>query len=102
MLTNPDIHDALVELSKLDGAFVLRGDGFIQAAGVFLTSPPTEAELVSGLGARHAAAAAVTMRTMATAIVVSATDGKVRAFSGGKMVPQIDPDFAHWHISMKK
>ena len=42
MLTNPDIHDALVELSKLDGAFVLRGDGFIQAAGVFLTSPPTE------------------------------------------------------------
>ena len=50
MLTNPDIHDALVELSKLDGAFVLRGDGFIQAAGVFLTSPPAETELVSGLG----------------------------------------------------
>jgi len=40
MLTNPDINDALIELSKLDGAFVLRGDGFIQAAGVFLTSPP--------------------------------------------------------------
>ena len=40
MLTNPDIHEALVELSKLDGAFVFRGDGFIQAAGVFLTSPP--------------------------------------------------------------
>lgn len=30
MLTNPDNHDALVELSKLDGAFVLRGDGYIQ------------------------------------------------------------------------
>ena len=102
MLTNPDIHDALVELSKLDGAFVLRGDGFIQAAGVFLTSPPTETELVSGLGARHAAAAAVTKRTMATAIVVSATDGKVRAFSGGKMVLQIDPDFAHGHISINE
>ena len=102
MLRNPDIHDALVELSKLDGAFVLRGDGFIQAAGVFLTSPPTETELVSGLGARHAAAAAVTKRTMATAVVVSATDGKVRAFSGGKMVLQIDPDFAHWHISINE
>ncbi len=100
MLTNPDIHDALVELSKLDGAFVLRGDGFIQAAGVFLTSPPTETKLVAGLGARHAAAAAVTMRTMATAIVVSATDGNVRAFSGGKMVLQIDPDIAQGHIRM--
>jgi diadenylate cyclase len=100
MLTNPDIHDALIELSKLDGAFVLRGDGFIQAAGVFLTSPPTETKLVSGLGARHAAAAAVTMRTMATAIVVSATDGNVRAFSAGKMVLQIDPDVAHGHISI--
>ena len=99
MLTNPDIHDALVELSKLDGAFVLRGDGFIQAAGVFLTSPPTEVELVSGLGARHAAAAAVTMRTKATAIAVSATDGNVRAFSGGKMVLKIDPDVFHGHIS---
>ena len=35
MLTNPDIHDALVELSKLNGAFFLRGDGFVQAADVF-------------------------------------------------------------------
>jgi len=102
MLTNPDIHDALVELSKLDGAFVLRGDGFIQAAGVFLTSPPAETELVAGLGARHAAAAAATMRTTATAVVVSATDGNVRAFSGGKMVLQIDPDVAHGHIHMNE
>ena len=102
MLTDPDIHDALVELSKLDGAFVLRGDGFIQAAGVFLTSPPTETELSAGLGTRHAAAAAVTMRTMATAIVVSATDGNVRAFSGGRLVLQIDPDVASGHIRMNE
>ena len=89
-----------VELSKLDGAFVLRGDGFIQAAGVFLTSPPAETELVSGLGTRHAAAAAVTMRTAATAIIVSATDGLVQAFSGGKLALQIDPEIAQGHISM--
>ena len=102
MLTNPDIHDALVELSKLDGAFVLRGDGFIQAAGVFLISPPAETELVSGLGTRHAAAAAVTMRTAATAIIVSATDGQVRAYSGGRLVLQIDPEIAHGHIRMNE
>ncbi len=100
MQTNPGIHDALVELSKLDGAFVVRGDGFIQAAGVFLASPATETELVSGLGARHATASAVTMHTMATAIVVSATDGQVRGFSGGKMVIQIDPEIAQGHIRM--
>jgi DNA integrity scanning protein DisA with diadenylate cyclase activity len=102
MLTNPGIHEALVELSKLDGAFVLRGDGFIQAAGVFLSSPAGKTELISGLGTRHAAAAAVTMRTAATAIVVSATDGQVRAFSGGKLVLQIDPAIAHGHISMNE
>lgn len=101
MLTKPEMHDALVELSKLDGAFVVRGDGFIQTAGVFLTSPPVDTELVPGLGARHAAAAAASMRTAATAIVVSATDGNVRAFSGGKMVLQIDPEVAYRHIGMK-
>ena len=102
MLTNPAIHGALVELSKLDGAFVLRGDGFIQAAGVFLTSPSSENELVSGLGTRHAAAAAVTMHTTATAIVVSATDGNVRVFSRGKMILKIDPDIANDHTSMNE
>ena len=90
-LTNPDIHDALVELAKLDGAFVVRGDGFIQTAGVFLAPAKSEIELPPGLGARHAAAAAVTTRTAATAVVVSATDGNVRAFSDGRMILQIDP-----------
>ena len=49
MLTNPDIHEALIELSKLDGAFVVRGDGFIQSAAVFLASPSTEIDLRAGL-----------------------------------------------------
>jgi DNA integrity scanning protein DisA with diadenylate cyclase activity len=91
-LTNPDIHDALVELSKLDGAFVVRGDGYIQSAAVFLATGEAETQLPSGLGARHLAAAAVTARTAATAIVVSATDGNVRVFSEGQMVLQIDPE----------
>jgi len=91
-LTNPDIHTALVELAKLDGAFVVRGDGFIQTAGTFLATTDADIKLPPGLGARHFAAAAVTMRTDATAVVVSATDGNVRAFSHGTMVLQIDPD----------
>jgi diadenylate cyclase len=99
-LTNPDIHETLVELSKLDGAFVVRGDGFIQTAGVFLATAEAQIELPSGLGARHVAAAAVTKRTEATAIVVSATDGNVRVFSGGKLVLQIDPNVTHGPITL--
>lgn len=91
-LTNSDTQNALVELSKLDGAFVLRGDGFIQTAGTFLATFDVEVEIPPGFGARHLAAAAVTKRTAATAIVVSATDGNVRAFSGGTMVLQLDPN----------
>lgn len=100
-LPNPDIHDSLVELAKLDGAFVVRGDGFIQTAGVFLASPETQVELPAGFGARHVAAAAVTKRTDATAVVISATDGNVRIFSDGKLVLQIDPTVAHGPITLE-
>jgi DNA integrity scanning protein DisA with diadenylate cyclase activity len=72
--------------------FVLRGDGFIQSAGTFLATFDTEDEIPPGFGARYLAAAVVTRRTAATAIVVSATDGAVRAFSGGVMVLQLDPN----------
>jgi DNA integrity scanning protein DisA with diadenylate cyclase activity len=91
-ISNADIHEALVELAKLDGAFVVRGDGLIQTAGTFLASASVEIEVPPGLGARHVAAAAVTKRSAATAVVVSATDGNVRVFSEGKLVLQIDPD----------
>jgi hypothetical protein len=62
---------------------------------------PGEGDLVvltdvdAGLGARHVAAASVTAHTTATAVVVSATDGNVRAFAGGQLVLQLDPDVPH-------
>jgi DNA integrity scanning protein DisA with diadenylate cyclase activity len=101
-LTNPIIHDFIVELAKLDGAFVVRGDGLIRTAGVFLHAPPVDTEMPAGLGARHATAAAVTMRTAATAIVISATDGNVRVFSEGRMVLQMDPDIEYGPIRLEK
>jgi len=97
-LTNPDIYDAIVELAKLDGAFIVRGEGLIQTAGTFLASPEIEVVLPAGLGARHLAAAAVTKRTSSTAVVVSATDGNVRAFFGGSMVLHIDPEVPYGPI----
>ena len=89
---NSDIHEMLVELAKLDGAFVLRGDGFIMTAGAFLAAPATDVSVPRGLGARHLTAAAVTARTNATAVAVSSTDGDVRVFSRGELVLQMDPE----------
>ena len=101
-ITNETLHNALIELAKLDGAFVLRGDGFIRAAAVFLApnTPEATVELPSGLGARHLAAATVTAQTEATAIVVSATDGNVRVFAGGRLMLQLDPAVPHGPISV--
>ena len=92
MLVNEEIHDMVMELAKLDGAFIVRGDGLIRTAGAFLTASEIEVEVPAGLGARHVAAAAITVTTSATAVVVSATDGHVRVFSGGELVLQMDPD----------
>ena len=92
VITNADVYDMIIEFAKLDGAFVIRGDGFIRSAGTYLNAPENEVDLPSGLGARHTAAAAITARTYATAITISAGDGHVRAFSGGKLVMQMDPE----------
>lgn len=100
-LTNPAIHDTLIELAKLDGAFVIRGDGFIHSAAVFLPTEEAELEIPAGLGARHVAAAATTAQTRATGIVVSATDGNVRVFSNGKLVMQLDPDVPHGQMPIE-
>ena len=113
-ITDAATHDAVIELAKLDGAFVIRGDGLIQTAGAFLCSGSDESQeemqgvrekkeklhltLPEGLGARHVAAAAITARTEATAIVVSATDGNIRVFAGGEMVLKMDPSINYGPI----
>lgn len=97
-ITDPNLHDTLVELAKLDGAFVLRGDGLLLASGVFLTGGDEPVELPAGLGTRHVTAAAITARTAAAAVVVSSTDGDTRVFSGGRMVlhRRVDPVRPVW------
>jgi len=94
MLLDPATHEMLVELAKLDGAFVIRGDGLVRTAGTFLAASGIDVEVPRGLGARHVAAAAVTARTRACAIAISATDSSVRVFSGGRIVLEMDPRMA--------
>jgi DNA integrity scanning protein DisA with diadenylate cyclase activity len=91
-LLRPTLRELLVELAKLDGAFVARGDGLIETAGTFLSADPTHVQVPQGLGTRHLTAAAVTARTHGIAVVVSATDGHIRVFAHGDLVLHVDPE----------
>ena len=82
---NPFMDETVKEFSSIDGAFIIRGNGVIEAAGTLLRAPEYP-DLPGGLGARHAAAAAITKSTRSLAIVVSESTGHVTLLSHGDMV----------------
>lgn len=85
---DPGIRDAVKTFAVLDGAFVIREDGVVLAAGRYLQAS-AGALLPMGLGARHGAAAAMTAETKAVAITVSQTSGTVRVFKEGEIVLEL-------------
>ncbi|MCS7191896.1 MAG: diadenylate cyclase [Armatimonadetes bacterium] len=87
---DPKLNETIKEFCAIDGAFLIRGDGVIEAAGALLHPGFPHEDLPMGLGARHAAAAAITAVTNAVAITVSASTGSVRVFRKGKMVIEIE------------
>lgn len=82
--------ETVKEFAALDGAFVIRGDGVIEAAGVYLSPGLRGATLPPGLGARHNSAAGITGATKATALVVSESTGNVSIFRDGNIVMEIE------------
>jgi DNA integrity scanning protein DisA with diadenylate cyclase activity len=74
----------------MDGAFVVRNDGIIIAAGRYLQELAPEHLVPSGLGARHRAAAGITASTRCIAFVVSETTGDTRVFGGGRLLMTIE------------
>jgi len=78
------------EFSTIDGAFIIRGDGVIMSAGTFLRPERAASNLPSGLGARHAAAAALSLTTASLVVVVSQSTGSVTLFKGGGMVMSLE------------
>lgn len=86
---DPKVQESIKELALLDGAFVIREDGVALAAGMFLHAGADKSTPIKGLGARHAAASAISLNTNAIAITVSESTGAVRIFSGGKPVKSI-------------
>ena len=84
------VQESIKELATIDGAFIIRDDGVVEAGGQFLHAGADKATtLIKGLGARHAASAAISANTEAVAVTVSESTGTVRIFSGGKSVRTI-------------
>jgi len=86
---DPKIRDAIKNFSVLDGAFVIREDGVVLAAGRYLSSADEQVKIPLGLGARHAATAGITSATQCVALVVSQTSGAVRLFKDGNIVLEL-------------
>jgi diadenylate cyclase len=89
-ILSPAARRALVEFSGMDGAFVLRSDGVIMAAGRYLEEIADEQAVPSGLGARHTAAAGISAATRCLAFVVSESTGDTRVFGGGRLLMTIE------------
>jgi DNA integrity scanning protein DisA with diadenylate cyclase activity len=91
-IMNPDVRHALHAFAVLDGAFIVREDGVVVAAGRYLNfDEAEEVNVPLGLGARHMAAAGISRDSDAIAIVVSQTSGSVRVFRGGKVALELAP-----------
>jgi diadenylate cyclase len=86
---DPKIRDAIKNFSVLDGAFIIREDGVVLAAGRYLSPGSDETKIPLGLGARHAAAAGITASTRSLSLVVSQTSGAVRLFKEGQIVLEL-------------
>lgn len=82
------LDDALWETAKefaqIDGAFIVRGDGVVVAAGRYVDTEG-HLEVQAGLGGRHLAAASITRASRAIAIVVSSS-GTIRVFKDGRAI----------------
>lgn len=85
---NPNNIETIKEYALLDGAIIVDDEGYLEAAGRYVLLEP-DAELASGLGGRHLAAASITQKTEAIAIVVSSS-GVVRVYKDGKPIMELD------------
>ncbi len=87
---DPRLEETIKEFSAIDGAFVIRGDGVILAAGRYLSSAAKPEEPLSqGLGTRHEAAASITVTTESLALCISQSTGTVSIYRRGRLMTDI-------------
>ena len=88
---DPSTWETVKEFAQLDGVIVIDDEGIVVAAGRYLDVDASEISIKQGLGARHAAVAAITRDTQAVGVAVSQTGGTIRIFKDGIAVVEIDP-----------
>jgi hypothetical protein len=91
LITNPDQTEYIKEMAQLDGAFVISGNGLIEAIGRRITVDTSDVHLPEGYGTRHASVAGMTQATGSIGIVVSQSGGKIAILQDGKIVKVLDP-----------
>ncbi|MEY7847744.1 diadenylate cyclase DacZ [Natrarchaeobius sp. A-rgal3] len=89
---DPIVNVMLKEFSRLDGAFVISDAGKLVSAYRYLEPSAEGVDIPKGLGARHMAGGAITRDTNAIAVVLSESDGLVRAFKAGELILEVDPE----------
>ena len=91
MISLPEAVESIKELAQLDGAIVISARGVIEAAGRHVDAAGALTKQLRGLGSRHRAAAGITRRTDAVAIVVSESTGRVTIFDRGRIIAALEP-----------
>ena len=89
-ILDPKLEETIKEFAAIDGAFIVRGDGVVLAAGRYLAPlGKLEEPLPQGLGTRHEAGASITATTEAVALCVSQSTGTVSIFKRGRLITDI-------------
>jgi DNA integrity scanning protein DisA with diadenylate cyclase activity len=85
------VREGIKEIAQLDGAIVVSADGIVEASARYIDASASNIALAKGLGARHWAAAAISLVTNAIAVAVSESNGTVRLFQNGEVALRIEP-----------
>src|SRR4029077_4663437 len=74
------VREQIKDIVQLEGAIIIRRDGVAEAACMYIDAPADMVTISKGWGTRHWAAAAITKKTKAIAVVVSQSSGRVVIF----------------------
>jgi len=84
-ITNPENAEVIKGLAQMDGAFVIREDGYIEASGRHFIIDNLVLKIPDGYGTRHSSVAGITQMTNAIGFVVSTTGGKISIMKNGEI-----------------
>lgn len=88
-ITDAGIRGNIKEFAQLDGAFIVSGNGIVEAAGRYLTVDVSRVKIPDGLGSRHSSIAGITRMTKSIGVVVSQSGGLISIFRDGAIVQRI-------------